>query len=242
MKDRPWENLDDLDGTEASEAIAAFCWSRLAILRTQQRIYVGLYSDPERVAVLRNASQTVAGVMDDALFDVIVLGICRLLDPRKAGRTPYRNLTFDLLIASLPPSDRTAAFTFARIRLCERAEVLRDRRDKHLAHTDVDSLRQGSEVGWTSMQDIEIVLQGMGDLLEQIYASEFERHIVTWPADRFHELGFLRALYFGKTAHDERKAAFTKEYMGVPLSRNSRLPDLGTIYPKFLRSPFRSAD
>lgn len=240
--ERSWERIDELNDAEALSAISEYCWLQLAHIMEQQRVYAGLYGDERRVEIMNAASRSVSRIVNDALFDSIVLGICRLLDPARSGRTQFENLSFDLMISKLPASDANAQFKQRRADLCVRAFSLRQRRDKHLAHTDLASLDPEARVGWVSLAEIKATLNDMGLLLADIYARAFDTHLVVWPPDDHPELPFLRILFFGKAAHDERLKAHIQELISAPASRKRRLPDLDTIYPAWLRSPEADRD
>ncbi|WP_246054807.1 hypothetical protein [Paracoccus gahaiensis] len=239
---RPWERLDELSDAEALEAIFEYCWLHLAQIMEQKRAYAGLYGDVRRVEIMNAASGALSRVIQDALFDSIVLGLCRLLDPAKSGRTKFVNLSFDLMISKLPASEISLHCQERREDLCNRAYSLRQRRDKHLAHTDLASLKQEARVGWVSLTEIESTLSEMGDLLKDIYSIQFGIHLDVWPPNDHPELPFLRSLFYGKTALDERIEAFFKDYMSAPSSRTNRLPHLDSIYPDFLCRPFSKLD
>ena len=76
---------------------------------------------------------------------------------------------------------------------------------------------------------------GMGDLLVDINAQEFETHLILWPPDDHAELNFLRALSFGNLAHQQKLDEFEARFVATPYG--GTLPDLDDIYPEWLRRP-----
>ena len=232
---RPWEHLDELTGREAAKAVGEYCVKHLAYLKGQQRIYWGLYGDERRIEVLNTASGPVAKVVQDALFDVIVLGICRLLDPAAPARKPSKNLTFAFLIELLPRPDRKDEYDAALEVLRADAAPLRDRRNMHIAHADSAALREGAQAGWVSMRQINSTLDGMYDLLSRIYKSELKTETYGWECNDHPELQFLRALTFGNTVHAQKLEDYEEALITTPYGES--LPDLEDIYPDWLRTP-----
>ncbi|WP_378944453.1 hypothetical protein [Paracoccus sp. R86501] len=216
-------------------AVGSYCHVQLAQLKHQERIYSGLYGDERRIEVLNTASGPVAKVVQDALFDVIVLGICRLLDPAGPARKPSKNLTFAFLIELLPMPDRKGEYDAALEVLRADAAPLRDRRNMHIAHADSAALREGAQVGWVSMRQIKSALDGMYDLLSKIYVNEFDMGLSGWLPNVHHELQFLRALVFGNTVYAQKLDEWREAYLATPYGEN--LPDLQDIYPDWLRTP-----
>ena len=233
--DRPWEHLDELTGREAALAVGGYCHVQLAQLKHQERIYSGLYSDERRIEVLNTASGPVAKVVQDALFDVIVLGICRLLEPAGPARMPSKNLTFAFLIELLPMPDRKGEYDAALKVLRADAAPLRDRRNMHIAHADSAALREGAQVGWGNLRQINSALGGMYDLLGRIYANDFDTGLTGWELNDHPELQFLRALKFGNAVHAQKLEDYKEALITTPYGEN--LPDLQDIYPDWLRTP-----
>lgn len=232
--ERAWEHLDELTGREVALAVGGYCHVKLAQLKHQERIYSGLYGDERRIEVLNTASGPVAKVIQDALFDMIVLGICRLQDPAKSGKGS-ENLTFALLIETLSISDRKDEYHAELKKLCADAAPLRDRRNKHVAHADSAALKEGAQVGWGSLQQIKSALDGMYELLRKIYANEFVTGLTGWPPNDHHELQILRALAFGNAVHKQKLDAWKEDMITTPSGES--LPDLQDIYPDWLRTP-----
>lgn len=231
--DRPWEHIDDLEGADIPKAVAAYCHVSLAHLMMQDRIYHGLFGDPRRIGILNEASGPVAKVIQDKVFDANALGICRLLDPARPSRRPSRNLTFALLIDTLPTSDNRQAYGAELQMLRDRARSLRDRRDKHLAHTDVDALRKGAQVGWVDPREIRAILLRMGDLLARIHQAEFQIHLIVWPPDDHHEIDFLRSLLLENDARKAVRTAFVQRFVDTP--PQGALPQPEDDFPAWLR-------
>ncbi|WP_108502267.1 hypothetical protein [Paracoccus indicus] len=232
--DRPWERLDELTGREAAKAVGDYCLEHLLYLKGQQRIYWGLYGDERRIEVLNTASGPVAKIVQDALFDVIVLGICRLLDPAQSVKKS-ENLTLALLIDMLPIPDRKDEYHSERRRLRDDAAALVDRRNKHIAHADSAALKKDARVGWVSMRQIKSALDDMYDLLRRIYKSEFNTETYGWKSNDHPELQFLRALAFGNAAHAQKLEDYEEALITTPYGES--LPDLEDIYPDWLRTP-----
>ena len=232
--DRPWEHLDELTGREAALAVGNYCHVQLAQLKHQERIYSGLYGNERRIEVLNTASGPVAKVVQDALFDVIVLGICRLLDPAQSVKKS-ENLTLALLIDMLPVPDRKDEYHAERRRLRDDAAALVDRRNKHIAHADSAALKKDAQVGWVSMRQLKSALDGMYDLVSRINTSELNTETYGWELNDDPELQFLRALTFGNAAQAQKLEDYKEALITTPYGES--LPDLQDIYPDWLRTP-----
>jgi HEPN superfamily AbiU2-like protein len=104
----------------------------LHILWQQYRQLFG--DDPDTVQLLNRTSGLFFKVVQDELWDSVLLGVSRMTDPPATGR--YKNLT----VQSLPPLIADAALQAEVRALCEKAlaaaEFAREHRDKRIAHSD----------------------------------------------------------------------------------------------------------
>ena len=115
----------------------------LFALRVQWRIYVALFgTNEQRVDLLNSASGRTAFVVEKALFESTLLGVCRLTDPPNGQRGASKNISVSRvpqLVASYPnPRELELLVDSA----CNRSAFARTWRNKRLAHAD-DDVREG---------------------------------------------------------------------------------------------------
>lgn len=96
--------------------------------------FFALYADASTVAVLNRNSGLFFKIVQDVLWDRVLLGICRLLDPDVKGRD--KNLT----LRSLPPLITDVEFKAKVQQACDDASLTAkfalDHRNKRIAHQD----------------------------------------------------------------------------------------------------------
>jgi len=112
-------------------------WQQLAWLHSKWAEYIDLFGTKEsRVTLMNEAAPRFFRVVQDSLFDDVLLHIARLTDPPKsAGRD---NLTIQRL-PSLIADPTMRAEVSAKIELAKKASAFcRDWRNRRIAHGDYD--------------------------------------------------------------------------------------------------------
>jgi hypothetical protein len=126
-------------------AIYSELWQELAWLYRTWAEYVALFGTKEsRVALLNEAAPAVTRIVQDSLWEGIILHVARLTDPVKSAGKPNLSIcaledaaTDSLLKGKLSPPVQAALSA---------ADFCRDWRNRHLAHRNLDlSLKRGAE-------------------------------------------------------------------------------------------------
>lgn len=222
--ERPWEHYSDLPKDERFGAVLRFCTLETAKIKYELRIFRGLYSsDPRRVEVLNRAAPEIAQLLQDLLFDDIVMRLCRLLDPPEDRRGNV-NYGLKLLIVLAPKDLPVDVATQVKV-ACDLTGNLKDRRDKHIAHNDGRSKRADCAIGWVSLADIQAALDRIDDVIVRLHLISQNISIDTCPISaREPEMQLLRALHLGADALDKARsdyklrAVHDQGYVASPLA------------------------
>jgi hypothetical protein len=155
-------------GQELGDLYSAL-WQEVAWLHAKWEEYVALFGTKEsRVELLNRAAPRFARVLQDTIWEDVLLHVARLTDPpRSAGK---ENLT----IRGLAPLVNDPA---TRTRVTELVDAVlvathfcRDWRNRHLAHRDLllalnrgaQPLKEASRLGvWTALRSIVAVLDAI---------------------------------------------------------------------------------
>ena len=99
--------------------------------------YEALFGTEGRVELLNRSGPSFWGILQNLLFDDVLLGLCRLTDPPKNRH--QRNLGIRLLL-ELEPSKHKARLRQAIDRALKKTEFARKWRDKRIAHNDFEHM------------------------------------------------------------------------------------------------------
>lgn len=138
----------------------------LHVLWLQYRQLFG--GDPETVHLLNRTSGLFFKIVQDELWDSVLLGVSRMTDPPTTGKK--RNLT----IQSLPPLISDTELQGEVQNLCDRAlvaaEFAREHRNKRIAHQDHDYLsnRSSDPLSGISRKLIEEMLAALRAVLNRL--------------------------------------------------------------------------
>lgn len=112
-------------------------WQELAWIHSKWAEYVVLFgTSPERVALLNDAAPRFCRLIQDALWDGVLLHIARLTDPAASFGKPNLSLS---ALANLIDRPATKAAAEALVRKCQAsAAFARDWRNRNIAHKDLD--------------------------------------------------------------------------------------------------------
>ena len=131
----------------------------LVWLHSRWIIYRQLFgTNPERVDILNRSASTFANTLQTVLLDDVQLGLANLGDPAESGK--FKNLTFARLaeevIATGVLSQELPALLDAYAIACT---AIRERRNKRIAHFDLDAKLQPVEQTFgPSRDEIETAL------------------------------------------------------------------------------------
>lgn len=125
-------------------------------------------SDPETVHLLNRTSGLFFKVVQDELWDSVLLGISRMTDPSKTGKK--KNLTLQSLPELISdPALRTEVATLCD-RATEEASFAREHRNKRIAHQDHDYLsdRAANSLNGISRERVETMLAALRAVLNRL--------------------------------------------------------------------------
>lgn len=143
-------------------------WKECVWLHTKWREYEALFEDKKRVEVLNRAAPFAFFMIQQVIVEDVVLHLARLTDPpRSRGKA---NLT----VRSLPGLlDDSAVSTAVRRKVEEvgkAVEFARERRNRRLAHLDIDTVRDQhpEPLKAVSSERINTALRLLAELLNEI--------------------------------------------------------------------------
>lgn len=155
-------------GQELGETYEAL-WQEIVWLHSKWAEYAALYGTKEsRVALLNKAAPRFARLIQDTLWEDVVLHIARLTDPPKsAGK---HNLTIQSLATHIGDSATRTIVEELVARAIEQTEFYRDWRNQHLAHRDLHlALARGAEPLKTGFRQlVREILQTLDQTLDTI--------------------------------------------------------------------------
>ena len=195
------------------------------------RIYKGLFgTNEERVRLLNSASGLLAHSIDRALWERVLLRLCRLNDPPKQREN--RNIT----IRALPPlieeplrGEIAELVEDARVA----CEPVRELRNKRLAHSDLGE-REAQGISGASRRDIGGAIDSIGAVLQWVARVkmnvQLELDVLVSPADD--EVTFLQVVHDGITARDFRECEILEARRKGDLAALKRLE---ADYPNWLK-------
>ena len=155
-------------GPELGETYEAL-WQEIVWLHSKWAEYAALYGTKEsRVALLNKAAPHFARLIQDTLWEDVVLHIARLTDPPKSASK--HNLTVQSLAMHIGDLATRAKVEELVARAIEQADFCRDWRNRHLAHRDLHlALARGAQplkIG--SRKSVREILQTMGEILDTV--------------------------------------------------------------------------
>jgi AbiU2 len=144
-------------------------WQQVAWLHRKWSEYVVLFGTKEsRVVLLNEAAPTFARIVQDSLWEDLLLHVARLTDPPKsAGK---RNLSIQTLAALICHTETNAAITSLTNEALLASEFCRDWRNRHIAHRDLTlALGQGAEpLKSASRLNFSRALKAIADVLNAV--------------------------------------------------------------------------
>lgn len=168
--------------------------AQLVELHVVWQQYRDLYADAGTIEVLNRTAGLFFKIIQDELWDSILLGMCRLLDPAEQGREPFRR--YNLTLNSLGPLITDVALRAEVEEACKQAvsfaRFAKNHRDKRIAHQDhgYATSRQSVELGGISRQDVENTLEALRKVLRLVESHyndadvRYEKAVLVSGADR----------------------------------------------------------
>jgi hypothetical protein len=182
-------------------------WQEVAMLHVRWAHYVELYgAKPERVELLNAVAPLLARIIEDDLWDAMLLHIGRLTDPPKsAGRS---NLTLRNLPYLIDDSSTKAAVEAAIQNVIDLSGFCRDLRNRHIAHRDLAVALNLPAVPLSlgSRADMRAVLKAITAVLNLVEGHyKDSQSIFDIPIQGHDSLALLRALDDGQRVRQERQ-------------------------------------
>lgn len=141
-------------------------WQELTWLYRTWAEYVILFGTKEsRVELMNKSAPAFTRIVQDSLWEGIVLNIARLTDPPKS--VGKRNLSIRALEEAVMDSELKLQMSEAVTKVLSASEFCRDWRNRHLAHRDLNlALKRGAEPLLAgSRQKVSDALASLSDVL-----------------------------------------------------------------------------
>jgi len=223
----PNEVLKSLKETLGEEFGSDLFYLRNKYLNTriEWRFYRSFYgTNPERVQLLNESSGIFFRTIETTLFEAVILGLCRLLDPIETGRGrgARANMTFRRLEKFIVPVERKDRWN-ELVESAENAtEFARDWRNRKIAHSDYLVSSQLELLTEASRERVQISLEEIGEILSWIYREFLDSDLVLdvlLPLED--EKRVLEMLFDGIELEKEKEeltkqALNTRDYNSIP--------------------------
>lgn len=187
---------------------AALSWE-LVRLHAKWGEYRKLYAhSPERIELLNGTAAFFFGVVQDVLWDDVILGLARITD--KPVTSKKQNLTIQRLASMLPEPEMAIQVKELVDVAVAKAASIKPWRDKRLAHNDLDlALEVSSELlPGISRQYIEDALEAVAAVLNHIqrhyYDTETAYNAFHAPTGAETLMGYLEMVVRADTQRRER--------------------------------------
>ena len=187
------------------------------------RTYRQLFgTNRKRVELLNRASGPVAVVIERALFEGVVLSLCRIADPASSGRGGVRT---NLTLRRIAEDPNAPAELHGLIdALDQEIAPLRQMRDKAIAHRDLPIALKAGRLDGVSRAQIETVIARVKACFGEVDGKLLNTHRgwdgLEWDIA---EHLFLETLFLGVQAREERPATEVQRRIdGAP---HDPLPD-----------------
>jgi hypothetical protein len=119
-------------------------WQQVAWLYVKWSEYVVLFGTKEsRVKLLNSAAPTFTRIVQDSLWEDVILHIARLTDPPKSAGRP--NLSLQRLADAIGHEQTKATVFELMFAALSASEFCRDWRNRHIAHRDLELALEGGE-------------------------------------------------------------------------------------------------
>ncbi len=135
------------------------------------KVYRELYTDERRIETLKDAANSVFGILQDALARCIEVSIGRLLD--SPGNRQQSNLTLRLIPELLRARGHAEKAADAEVRLetlRRDAEAIITRRHKKTAHSDLDAALRAIAIDRVTWESVEEAVKQIRKLM--VYVEE----------------------------------------------------------------------
>lgn len=167
-------------------------------LHSYWKVFIKLFGDDEAVSLLNATAEYAASAIQLALVESVVLRITKLTDPAKQKR--YENLSLEQLWKRLESEDLRERLRPVLDEIQKRVEPMRTRRNKRLAHRDLDHALDPEKVlpglSKSGIEEVLVLIRNFMNELEEHYGSVRNPYDLIEPAGDGEEL--LRHIAFGQ--------------------------------------------
>lgn len=210
---------------ETLGSIYSALWEDFAITYAYWLEYFELYgTKPQRIELLNHAAPRFFRMVQDELWEVLLLHLTRITDPPSTGKKD--NLSIQRLVAVTTDSKLRAEAEKAVDAALAATEFARDWRNRHIAHRDLDlALKQpATALADASRAGVKKALNAIAAVLNvydtHYFKSETAFHLVPRHNGAEH---LLYVLHPGVKAHGERRKRLEE---GKPLESDFDPEDL----------------
>lgn len=158
---------------ELKDAIAVLS-KKLVELHILWQQYRQLYGeDAETIKLLNRTAGLFFKIVQNELWDSVLLGVCRMTDPaEQGGRHKKKNLTIQSLLPLITDEQFKVKVELACKKAVDAAEFARDHRNKRIAHQDHNytTNRTLNPLGGVSRAAVESMLKAIRDVMKLVEA------------------------------------------------------------------------
>lgn len=148
--------------------------NELVWLHHRWATYNQLYGkDERRIELLNHLAPGFFFVVQESLYDAVVLSICRMCDPPETGRAPkaQANMTLRRLLQEVMAAGDAALAARLETKWAEVKSALPtlvEYRHKHVGHLDFDVAVKNATLSGPSREQVSLVLSLIGEFLNHV--------------------------------------------------------------------------
>lgn len=148
--------------------------NELVWLHHRWATYNQLYGkDEQRIGLLNELAPGFFFVVQESLYDAVVLSVCRMCDPPETGRAPkaQSNMTLRRLLQEVVAAGDAVLAASLETKWAEIKSALPklvEYRHKHVGHLDFDVAVKKASLAGPSREQVNLVLTLIGELLNQV--------------------------------------------------------------------------
>ncbi|WP_411958218.1 hypothetical protein [Paracoccus homiensis] len=204
---------------EGFTRLLKFLKFELVHIRLKWRVYQAFYgTNTERLDLLNSVSGTTAVIIQDALYNDVILSLCRLGD--RASSRGRANNSYKALLEMLEEGPLKFRLSELIREFGDMCKPLISRRNWFVAHSDRRAVFDGAGEGVVSGPEVDSAIEAARSVLTFIYSEMFDTMISTEVVSHYahDEVVFLRTLYHGKNqlSHLEANALAKLNQPGDP--------------------------
>lgn len=151
--------------------------NELVWLHHRWATYNQLYGkDERRIELLNHVAPGFFFVVQESVYDAVVLSVCRMCDPPETGRAPkaQANMTLRRLLQEVVAAGDAVLAASLETKWAEIRSALPqlvEYRHKHVGHLDFDVAVKKASLAGPSREQVNVVLTLIGEFLNQVCRS-----------------------------------------------------------------------